>query len=126
MNFGAVDYGAKVYVNSKLAGQHIGGYSSFEINITNLLVKGKNKITVRVEDKCYTPEQVRGKQSWLKEPFRVWYSRHTGIWQPVWIYFTGNNFIKDFKMTTDIDNKSLGLELITDLVSENTQLNMVI
>jgi len=124
LNFGAVDYKARIYVNGTLAGEHIGGYSSFDINITNLIVKGENKITVRVEDKRYAPEQVRGKQTWLKGAFRCWYSRHTGIWQPVWIYFVGSNFIKDFKMTPDVDNQRLCLELTTDLVSEKTQLNI--
>ena len=38
LHFGAVDYAASVFVNGKLAKQHEGGYTSFLIDITDLLM----------------------------------------------------------------------------------------
>lgn len=40
----------EVYVNGQKAGQHIGGYVGFSINITNFLKTGENLIMVRVDN----------------------------------------------------------------------------
>ncbi len=48
---------AWVYVNQKLAGEHIGGYLGFEIDITPFLTTGDNSIAVRV-DNGYDPELI--------------------------------------------------------------------
>src|SRR3712207_7513704 len=36
------------------------------------------------EDDPRDVTQNRGKQDWLDEPHSIWYSRSSGIWQPVW------------------------------------------
>lgn len=41
LNFGAVDYIAKVYVNGKYVGAHKGGYNPFSFDITDYIVIGK-------------------------------------------------------------------------------------
>ena len=50
LHFGAVDYHCIVYVNEKKAGEHTGGYTSFEFDITKYLVEGENHIAVYAED----------------------------------------------------------------------------
>ena len=37
LNFGAVDWKTEVYVDGKLAGEHVGGYDPFSFDITDLL-----------------------------------------------------------------------------------------
>ena len=50
LNFGAVDYEARVWVNGVYVGRHIGPYTSFKINVTSALEKGRpNLIVVRVD-----------------------------------------------------------------------------
>ena len=49
LRFGAVDYSAAVYVNGKLAGKHIGGFTPFALEVTGLLRAGTNQITVGVD-----------------------------------------------------------------------------
>lgn len=49
--FGAVNYDAKVYVNGKLVGTHIGGYTSFNFDVTDYVVDGKNFVVVKVDNK---------------------------------------------------------------------------
>lgn len=49
--FGAVNYDAKVYVNGKKVGEHIGGYTPFNFDITDVLVDGNNFIVVKVDNK---------------------------------------------------------------------------
>ena len=46
LHFGAVDYKAMLYVNDEFVGEHCGGYTSFEFDIPDKLVKGETKIFV--------------------------------------------------------------------------------
>ena len=43
LHFGAVDFHSYIYINGKLADEHIGGYSSFQVDITALVKSGKTK-----------------------------------------------------------------------------------
>jgi beta-mannosidase len=50
LNFEAVDYEARVWVNGVYVGRHIGAYSSFTINVSSALRKGaSNLVVVRVD-----------------------------------------------------------------------------
>jgi len=49
--FGAINYDAKVYLNGKKAGEHVGGYTPFNFDVTNLLVAGENTLVVKVDNK---------------------------------------------------------------------------
>ncbi|HPL88804.1 MAG TPA: hypothetical protein PLX04_00880, partial [Caldisericia bacterium] len=46
IKFGAVNFFCKLWVNSKEAGSHLGGYLPFEFDITGLLKKGKNELVL--------------------------------------------------------------------------------
>jgi len=48
--FGAVNYDAKVYLNGKKIGDHIGGYTPFNFDITDKVKDGNNFIIVRVNN----------------------------------------------------------------------------
>ncbi len=49
--FGAVNYDCHVYVNGKKAGHHIGGFTAFNYDISDLLVEGENTVIVKVDNK---------------------------------------------------------------------------
>ena len=49
--FGAVNYEAHVYVNGKLAGHHVGGFTPFNYDVTELLKEGDNFVVVKVDNK---------------------------------------------------------------------------
>ena len=49
--FGAANYDAKVFVNGKMAGEHEGGYTPFNFDVTKLLKNGENFVIVKVDDK---------------------------------------------------------------------------
>ena len=49
--FGAVNYEAHVYVNGKQAGHHVGGFTPFNIDVTDLLKDGENVLIVKVDNK---------------------------------------------------------------------------
>jgi len=48
--FGASNYITDVYLNGKKAGRHVGGYTPFNFDVTDLLVSGTNKLIVKVND----------------------------------------------------------------------------
>jgi len=55
--FGAVNYEAHVYVNGSLAGHHVGGFTPFNFDVTDLLKDGENFVVVKVDNKRH-PEDV--------------------------------------------------------------------
>jgi len=48
--FGAVNYDAKVYLNGEKIGEHIGGFTPFNFDITNKVKDGDNFLIVRVNN----------------------------------------------------------------------------
>lgn len=49
--FGAVNYDAIVYINGEKLGEHVGGFTPFNFEITGKVKDGKNFIVVKVDDK---------------------------------------------------------------------------
>ena len=54
--FGAVNYDCNVYVNGKEAGHHIGGFTPFNYDITDLLREGENTVIVKVDNKRHAED----------------------------------------------------------------------
>ena len=116
LNFGAVDWKTEVYVDGKLAGEHVGGYDPFSFDITDLLSKGKkHNITVKVLDQTDKRYQPRGKQ--IMEPHGIWYTPVSGIWQTVWMEPVPETYIKSFTTVPDVP----GAKLAVDVKVENMQ-----
>lgn len=107
--FGAVDFHAIVYVNGKEAGEHFGGYISFEVEITKYLKEGENTVTVYAEDDVRSPLQARGKQSEEFYSHGCDYTRTTGIWQTVYLEFREQSFIKSVRYYPNINEGTLTL-----------------
>ena len=51
LRFGAVNYRADVYLNGQRVGTHIGGFTPFTFDVTQLLAQGTNSLVVRVDNK---------------------------------------------------------------------------
>ena len=111
LHFGAVDYECDIYVNGVKAGNHFGGYSSFKLDITDLLKAGENDITVNARDNLRTAKQPKGKQSSLFYSHACDYTRTTGIWQTVWLEFVPTGYIKTAKYYPDIEEGAFDIEL---------------
>lgn len=60
LEFDGVFQEAEVYVNGKLAGHHVGGYTAFNVDITPYVKKGDNVIAVRVNNKWQPTVSPRG------------------------------------------------------------------
>ena len=49
--FGAVNYEAKVYLNGEKLGEHVGGFTPFNFEITDKIRDGENFVVVKVDNK---------------------------------------------------------------------------
>lgn len=110
LRFGAVDYTAKVWVNGEYVGRHDGGNTPFAFEIRKYLHAGENEVTVKAED-SFSKELPRGKQMWGQKPQGCCYTNTTGIWQSVWLEFTGRNYITSVHITPEFDQNRAKLTI---------------
>lgn len=110
LNFEAVDWECKVWVNDIFVGSHTGGYAPFSLDISPALKsKGENTITVRVWDPTDMGPQPRGKQ--VSNPNGIWYTPVTGIWQSVWLEPVPKTHISSLRISPDIDANTLSVDV---------------
>lgn len=108
LNFEAVYYQAEVFVNEQFAGRHIGGSSSFCLDITKLITPGeKAHIVVRACSDLRSKTQSAGKQSLQYASHSCDYTRTTGIWQTVWMEAIDNQGLQSANILTDIDDSKI-------------------
>lgn len=81
----------KVYVNEQLAGEHIGGYVGFKIDLTPFVRAGKNTIAVRV-DNGYDPNVIPSQKS----DFFI----YGGITRDVWLMALPTTYIENVLIST--------------------------
>lgn len=91
LNFGAVMWQSKVWVNGTLLGTHEGGYDAFSYDITSALRAGSNDIVVGVWAPVDTEDIPLGKQRVNRGG--IWYTPSSGIWQTVWLEPTQSSWI---------------------------------
>ena len=110
LHFGAVDHTTTVYINGKEAFGHVGGFASFESDITDLLTEGKNSLCVCAVDDTRDRRFGSGKQSLKYGSYGCYYTRVTGIWQSVWLEFVPRTRVQQIKLYPDVDNKKLDIK----------------
>ena len=124
IHFGACDYKTTLYVNGKVAGTHVGGYTSFAFDITELLTAGVNRVVVHALDDVRTGKQPGGKQSSKSYSYGCYYTRTTGIWQTVWLEYLPKTYIANVKVNaTDLGGKVL-LETKLNEYCKNAELKV--
>lgn len=110
LHFGASDWETDVYINRSHVGKHRGGYDPFTFDITeHIKSSGPQEIVVTVWDPTDTGSQPVGKQT--HNPRNIWYTPVTGIWQTVWLEYVPETYIKDIKITPEVDNNRVKVEV---------------
>lgn len=103
LHFGAVDYRAQVWMNGRSLGSHEGGNVPFQFDVTDHLKPSGNVVVVRAEDPPTDRYIPRGKQYWEPKSRGIFYTRTTGIWQPVWLEATGDSFLRRVRVTPSVE-----------------------
>ncbi len=101
VRFEGVNQVADVFVNGAFIGRHVGGYTSFTMDITRALKPGDNLIAVQV-DNSHDP---------FIPPLSVGYALYGGIYRDVWLIAT------DSVHVTMTDHGSSGVYVTTPVVS---------
>ena len=86
--FGAVNYDCHVYVNTKHVAHHIGGFTPFNIDVTDQLKEGENVVIVKVDNK-------RHKDNVPTQIFDWW--NYGGITRDVMLVSVAGNYIENYK-----------------------------
>lgn len=106
LHFGAVDQETIVYINGHRAGNHMGGYTSFTLDITKFIrLDFDNELIVCVHDDTDASWHSRGKQS--SKRGGIWYTPQSGIWQTVWLEVVPETYITGFHLIPEIDQEEL-------------------
>ena len=115
LHFEAVDWRCTVFINGKAVGGHQGGYIPFSFDITEHLIDGENELIVCAFDPTETGWQDRGKQ--VRKSTGFWYTATSGIWQTVWLEPVSEVYVKNVKITPNIDSSFVRVQ--TDFDSES-------
>ncbi|MBR3840236.1 MAG: MFS transporter [Erysipelotrichales bacterium] len=114
LHFGAVDQVAEVYVNNQKVITHEGGYLPFEVDITDYVSYEKeNSLLVKAVD-TLSFDYPYGKQ--CKKRGGMWYTPISGIWKSVWLEYVPTTYIKNIKVTPDLE----GIKLVVDVCGDNS------
>ena len=121
LHFGAVDWKTELWLNGHKVGEHTGGYTPFEYDITPYLNKsGKQTVRLKVSDASDNSYQPRGKQ--VCESSGIWYTPVTGIWQTVWLEPVADARILSYNAVSDIDNALMKVEVSATGVAEGDEI----
>ena len=114
--FGAINYEAHVYVNGKLAGHHIGGFTPFNMDVTDLLRDGDNFIIVKVDNK-------RRAENVPTQIFDWW--NYGGITRDVCLIDVAPVYIENFSLQLDKkDNRMLNFSVKLNHQEANQQVTL--
>jgi beta-galactosidase len=104
----------EIYINGKKAGEHIGGYVPFYIDITKFVTPGKsNEIAIRV-DNSYDPNIIPSQ----KADFFIF----GGITRDLWIEILPNTFISSFKITpSKVTKESANTNIALHLLASSSK-----
>jgi beta-glucuronidase len=118
LRFDAATHAGTVYVNDVCVAEHVGGYTPFEADLTDLVEPGEElRLTVGVDNRLTnvtippgtvtTRPDGKQTQSYLHD-----FYNYAGLARSVWLYSTPKDHITDITVTTDRDG-------LTGLVNYN-------
>lgn len=118
LSFGAVWHRAVIRIDGDVVGEHVGGYTSFEFDVTDHLRAGvPAHLVVDVEAPADKREIVHGKQRSIpRDDYDgVSFTPTSGIWQSVWLEARGRTFAR----TVELRGDSLtGIDLVVSTAGD--------
>ncbi|POH67814.1 MULTISPECIES: glycoside hydrolase family 2 protein [Cryobacterium] len=102
--FGAVWHRATISIDGDLVGEHVGGYTSFEFDVTDHLHAGRSaELVVDVSAPADKRALVHGKQRSIpRDDYDgVSFTPTSGIWQSVWLEGRGRTYAHSVQLRGD-------------------------
>ena len=106
-----VDQICEVYLNNELVGRGDNGYLPIVLEVSKFIKIGSNILIVKVKDELNT-DYPYGKQS--RKRGGMWYTPVSGIWGSVWLESVSKNYIKNLKITPNIDESTVRIKVYSD------------
>jgi len=119
--FGAVHHRAVVSIDGRVVGEHVGGYTSFEFDVTDYLEAGvESVLEVAVEAPADKRSIVHGKQRSIpRDDYDgVSFTPTSGIWQSVYLEARGRTFAQSVSARGD---SLTGIELSIELAGDSIE-----
>jgi len=116
--FGAVHHRATVSIDGTVVGEHVGGYTSFEFDVTPHVHAGSDfTVQVAVESPADKRSIVHGKQRSIpRDDYDgVSFTPTSGIWQSVWIEARGRTYARSVTLRGD---SLTGIDVAVELAGD--------
>lgn len=128
VHFGGVDRIADVWANRAHVGHHVGGYTSFSVDVTDAARTGAVELVVRATDDGHDLSAPRGKQDWQPLPHSIFYPRTTGIWKTVWTERVPTTRIEHITWTPDASAMEITVRIhvVGAAAQDDLQLRLVL
>lgn len=89
LHFGAANYQADVYLNGKKLGQHLGGFTPFEFEVTGQVRESGNSLVVRVDNRRHLEAVPTVNTDWWN---------YGGLTRDVRLIETPATFVRDYRV----------------------------
>jgi len=109
LRFDAATHAARVYVDDDLAGEHVGGYTPFDVDITDRIDAGRSfRLTVAVSgdltNETVPPGKIEvGMDGRRKQVYFHDFYNYAGLARSVWLYSVPRTRVTDITVVTDFD-----------------------
>lgn len=102
---------AKIWINAQDAGNHLGGFTAFELDVTSLVHPGKNTIAISVQSASLADKLASGTQ----------YATHDlgGITRKIYLFAVPELNVADLYVRTDFDKDYRDAKLIAQVAVAN-------
>ncbi|KAF2730353.1 beta-glucuronidase [Polyplosphaeria fusca] len=128
----AATHEGRVYVNDKLVAEHIGGYTPFDAEVTQLVKPGEEfRVTIAVNNELtnttippgfiVTTETGARKQTYLHD-----FYNYAGLARSVWLYNVPDQHINDVTITTDLKESTGIIKYSIDTTSSSGKITVQI
>lgn len=87
LHFGAVNYAADVAFNDEMLGNHVGGYTPFQFEVTDRVRAGENVIVMKVDNQRHVDAVPTNNMDWWN---------YGGITRPVKLIEVPETFVEDY------------------------------
>lgn len=108
----AATHHGRIYVNDHLVAEHVGGYTPFEADITDLVVVGEEfQLTIAVNNELTYETIPPGKVDVLEntgrrvQDYQHDFFNYAGLARSVWLYSVPKQHIQDITVITDVDGE---------------------
>lgn len=108
--FGAANYDTKVYVNGTKVGEHVGGYTPFNFDVTDQMTNGNNFVVVKVDNKRHKDNVPTVNMDWWN---------YGGITRDVVLSVLPETYVEDYfiQLSKGVQNRITGWVKLSNAVA---------